>query len=101
MNWEHDFPMLVSPINKSLGFEIRSVEYLHWWTFIGGYMEIGECQFSTVVGIRKKLRRGVALDKWEREFYEANRSKVDFKSNLTKEERDWLDGIIGTSQQQY
>ena len=28
MNWEKDFNMLVAPINKALGCEIRAVEYL-------------------------------------------------------------------------
>ena len=31
MNWEHDFKYLVAPINRVLGFDIRTVDYLHWW----------------------------------------------------------------------
>lgn len=84
MNWEKDFNMLVAPINKALGCEIRAVEYLHWWTFISGYMEIGECSFSNVVNIRQKKQRGKKLEKWEREFYNENRTKIDldYKINL-------------------
>lgn len=54
MDWQQDFPMIASPINRVLGTEIRSLEYLHWWTFIAAYQEIGDCTFAQVVSIRKK-----------------------------------------------
>lgn len=91
MDWDKDFNLMVSPINKALGMEIRSVPYLHWWTFIGGYNEIGECMFSTVVGIRKKRAKDIKLDKWEQEFYAENCSIVDLEDDgLSEEEREWL-----------
>ena len=95
MSWEQDFPMLVAPINKALGFEIRAADYLHWWTFISGYMEIGECQFSNVVSIRTKKRKGVKLDKWEQEFYSENRAKVDLKVKFDQEEQNFMESILG------
>lgn len=91
MDWEHDFNMLVAPINRVLGYEIRSVDYLHWYTFLSGYMEIGECQFQTIVSIRSKRAKGKKLDDWEKEFYRENKKMVDLPQNLTEEEQEWLD----------
>ena len=95
MNWEQDFSSLVAPINKALGCEIRSLQYLHWWTFISGYMEIGECQFSNIVNIRIKRRKGKRLEKWEQEFYNENKSKVDLKVKFNLNEQEFFDNILG------
>ena len=91
MDWKHDFNVLVAPVNKVLGYEIRSVEYLHWYTFLSAYFEIGECQFQTIVSIRSKRAKGKKLEDWEREFYRENKKKVDFPVNLSKEDQEWLD----------
>ena len=64
-DWEDDFSLIVAPVNKVLGKDIRGLEYLHWWTFLSAFMEIGECTFSTYVGIRDKLNKGKKLDKYE------------------------------------
>lgn len=95
MSWEQDFNVLVAPINKALGVEIRSAPYLHWWTFISGYMEIGECQFSTIATIRQKKQKGLKLEKWEQEFYIENRRKVDLKVKYTTEEKNFMRNIFG------
>lgn len=91
MDWEHDFKALVSPVNRVLGYEIRSVEYLHWYTFLGAYYEIGECQFQTIVSIRSKKAKGKPLESWEQEFYKNNKKMVDLPQKLTEEEQEWLD----------
>lgn len=91
MDWEHDFKYIVAPLNKVLNCEVRSVEYMHWWTFIAGYMEIGECLFSTIVTIRKKKYTGKKLDQWEQEFYRENKKMVDLPQNITDEDKEWLD----------
>ena len=91
MDWEHDFKVLVAPMNKVLSCEIRTVDYLHWWTFLAGYMELGECLFSNIVSIRKKKITGKKLEQWEQEFYRENKKLVDLPQNLTEEEKEWLD----------
>ena len=91
MDWEHDFKSLVAPVNRVLGYEIRSVDYLHWYTFLSAYFEIGECQFQTIVSIRSKRAKGKKLENWEQEFYRENKKMVDLPQNLTDEEREWLD----------
>lgn len=93
MSWEHDFPVIVPAINKALGCEVRAVSYLHWWTFLSGYMEIGEGSvFSTIVNIRRKLRDSVKLEKHERAFLNANRDLVNIPVALTDDDKDFLAG---------
>lgn len=94
MDWKQDFPIIVAPINRVLGFESRGADYLHWWTFLSAYMEIGECLFSQVVSIRKKLAKGKKLDKPDKEFYMRNKELVDFKIEETPEEEDFFDQWI-------
>ena len=92
MDWEHDFNLIISPINKALGYEVRMADYLHWWTFVGGYMEIdGDCQFAMILNIRKKLSKGQKLEKWEREFYQSNRNRVNIPARLSKKDKAFLE----------
>ena len=80
MDWEQDAPILIPAINKVLNCEIRAQKYIHWWTFLGAYMEIGESLFSSIVNIRQKLAKpGKKLEKWEQDFYKENKSLIDFK----------------------
>lgn len=88
VDWQQDFPVIVAPVNRVMGTEVRLMEYLHWWTFIGAYQEIGDCLFAQIVGIRQKLANGKALDKSEREFYRNNRNLVDMKQRYTEWETD-------------
>ena len=90
MDWEQDFQYIVAPVNRVVGAEIRALEYLHWWSFISAYYEIGDCTFAMIVRIRDKKARGKALDKQEREWYQQNRQKVDFKQTFSQAEKDVL-----------
>ncbi len=92
MDWEQDFSLLIAPINKVLGVEIRSVDYLHWWTFISGYTEIGECTFKNVVDIRRKRAKGQKLDKSEAEYFRKNPEKVILKNKVSQEDIDFIIG---------
>ena len=90
MDWEQDFPLIIAPVNRVLGHDARSDSYLHWWTFLGAYMEIGECTFAQVVHIRDQQSRGKPLDSGDREWYRKNRRLVDMKTNLTSAEKQEL-----------
>lgn len=90
VDWEQDFQHICGPVNRVLGEEVRAVKYMHWWTFLAAYMEIGDCTFAQIVGIRDKLARGKSLDKQEREFYRRNRKQVDFKRKYTGAEEALL-----------
>ncbi|MFR6373307.1 MAG: hypothetical protein ACLUOB_05615 [Subdoligranulum sp.] len=65
---------------------VRALPYLHWWTFIAYFMNIGSGPLATVVGIRHKLAKGQKLEKWEQQFYRENKEIVDLRPQLTKEE---------------
>lgn len=98
MDWEQDAPVIVPAVNKVCGKDVRSVKYMHWWTFFGYYMEIGECTLSTIVSIRDKKRRGKKLEKWEQEFYRNNKKLVDLKARRierSEEEKDALRELFG------
>lgn len=72
IDWEKDSNLICSAINNVARTEIRSLEYLHWWTFMGYYMAIGECPLSHIVGIRNKIVSKKSLDKHEQEFRREN-----------------------------
>ena len=86
MDWEQDAPIIIPAVNKVLNTEIRAQKYIHWWTFLGAYMEIGESLFSNVVEIRQKKSKGKKLEKWELEFYRENKALVDLKTKYTEAE---------------
>ena len=83
VDWEQDYGLMIAPINRVIGREIRAVEYMHWWTFLAAYQEIGDCTFAQVVRIRDYLSRGKKLDKADQEWYRKNRHLVDFKRKYT------------------
>lgn len=90
MDWEQDFRHIVPAVNRVLGQEIRAMPYLHWWTFIGAYNEIGDCLFAQIVSIRSKKAQGKRLEKHEQEWYRKNRALIDFKQVYTENEKDML-----------
>ena len=86
MDWEQDAGIILPAINRVAGREIRSEKYLHWWTFMGYFMEIGDSVFSTVQGIRYKKAKRRPLEKWEKEFLKNNRALVELKEKYSEEE---------------
>ena len=98
LDWEADAQDIVADVNKVAGQEIRSIPYLHWWTFMGWFRGIGEGNLSTLLSIRDKLRRGKKLEKWEQEYCRRNRSRVNLPkkysaSELAEQER--LRALLG------
>ena len=91
VDWEQDFPLIVAPVNRVLGTEVRRLEYLHWWSWLAAYYEVGgDCTFAQVVAIRSKLAKGKKLDKSEKEWLKNNRKLVDFKRKYTEKEDEYL-----------
>ena len=95
IDWDQDRNAIIADINKAAGREIRALHFCHWWTFISWFNAIGDGTLATIVSIREKLRRGKRLSEWENEFYRANRKKVDFQSNYTREEEETLNKWVG------
>ena len=88
VDFEQDYNILIPAINRVAGKEVRSCRDVHWWTFLGWFMEIGECTYSTVLNIRSKRKKGKKLEEWEREFYSANKRIVDLQPRLSEEEQE-------------
>lgn len=95
MDWEQDARLVMPAINRVAGTEIRSVEHVHWWTFVGYYYEIGDCLFAQVVAVRDKLARGKKLEKYEREFYNRNRGLIDLKTTYSEAEKAIIASLNG------
>ena len=79
VDWQKDLPLIIPPVNKVLGYDVREKEFLHWWTFLGGFNEIGECTFQTYVGIRYKIAKRKKLEDWEKEVYRNHKNEIDIK----------------------
>ncbi len=93
MDWEQDAQIIIPAINRVQGREIRELKYLHWWTFLGSYMEIGECLFAQVVHIRQKKQQHQKLEKWEREFYNANKDIIDIRKKVSTEQKKEMENL--------
>ena len=93
MDWDQDAQIIIPAVNRVLGKEIRSLSYLHWWTFLGTYMEIGECLFSQIISIRQKKQKHQKLEKWEQEFYRSNKAMIDLRKKLSAEEKAEKDAM--------
>lgn len=97
VDWGQDFPLIIGPVNRVLGYEARAREHVHWWTFLAAYCEVGDCLFAQVVSIRRKRQRGAKLEKHERRFYNENRGLVDFQVAETGAEKALKDEWMGVS----
>lgn len=97
MDWEQDAAIIIPSINKVLNKEIRAEKYIHWWTFLGAYMEIGEGLFSNIIHVRQKKLKGKKLEKWEQEFYKENKHLIDFqqREKRSNEEKEMLRDYFG------
>lgn len=98
MDWEQDESILFPAINKAAGFEVRTARYVHWWTFLGYYMEISEGVFANVLSLRLKKARGKKLEKWEREYWNSNKSVCVLQTKLSaveQAEKDRLNLLLG------
>lgn len=94
-DWDKDFNIIIAPINRVLGYDVRGCEYLHWWTFMSAFMEIGECTFSTYVNIRRKLHRGIKLEKYEEKIYKEHVSEINLPKKYDKTTQALIDEIMG------
>lgn len=87
IDWQTDSQLISSAINNVAGKEIRAEKYVHWWTFMGYYLAVGESALSTVVNIRSKIVKGKKLEKYEQEFRKNNPQLFRWKSK-TVEQRE-------------
>lgn len=92
IDWEKDSVMITSAINNVAGKEIRAEKYLHWWTFFGYYMAIGDCALSQIVAIRYKIAHNEKLEKHEKKFRMENPQY--FNIDMRTAEQKWADDYV-------
>lgn len=83
VNWEKDEQLIFPAINKAAGTEVRMMEYLHWWSFLGYFQSIDRDDlWGYILTIRQKRAMHKKLEKHEKEFLAANRElcSVDYLS---------------------
>ncbi len=95
VDWEKDAQLIFPAVNSVAKSEVRAIQYVHWWTFFGWFMSIGESTFSQVISIRDKKARHKNLDKSEKEWYQRNRNLVDLPMDYTTEEDEILKEWFG------
>ena len=100
LNWEQDEHLIFSAINNIARTEVRSIDFVHWWTFMGYFNCIGEGLLSEVIHIRSKKLNGKKLEKNEEEFYKENRKMIDIKPSkqvqiIIDEDKERIKKIIG------
>jgi hypothetical protein len=77
VDWEKDEQMIFAAVNKVAGKEIREVPYMHWWTFLGYFQSIDRDDiWGFVLTIRQKKAKRRKLEKYETEFYNANKNLI-------------------------
>ena len=86
MDWQVDAPEILSGVNAAAGTEVRSLPYLHWWSFLSYFHSIGEGRLSQLVAIRYKLSRGQKLENYEQEFYRQNKDKIRLRTPESPED---------------
>lgn len=97
MDWAQDAPLIFPAVNRAAGFEVRSVDFLHWWTFLGYFMEIRDSVYATVLGLRSKRARHKKLEKAEQEYWNENLAICRLKERLTdaeKAEKERLNALL-------
>ena len=83
-NWIKDEQMIFPAVNKVAGCEVRLVDYMHWWTFLGYFGNVDKDDlWSFVLSIRQKRAKGKKLETWEREFLNANRELCSIESTVS------------------
>ncbi|MDR1101656.1 MAG: bacteriophage Gp15 family protein [Clostridiales bacterium] len=90
MDWSKDEQYIFASMNRKVGYSVREVEYLHWWDFIGMFLEPDESMFSHIVTIRAKLRKGKKLDESEKGFYLEHKETID----LAREKDDNYESAV-------
>ena len=92
IDWEQDSQIIMAAVNKVAGKEVRLEPYVHWWTFVGYYMSIGESVLSTVVSIRQKILKGEKLEKWEQKYRAENPRYFTWNSKSIEDQE--LDELV-------
>ena len=94
VDFEQDELLLFAALNSAAKTEIRALPFVHWWTFLGYYISLPpDSLFAQIVTIRSKKAKGRKLEKWEHDFYNANKEMIDLKRKYTPQQQEEIDRI--------
>jgi hypothetical protein len=66
-SFEKDANLIFAAFRQTHGIDLQNIEYLHWWSFLALFMDLGaDTAFCNLVGLRKRVKSGKAT-KEERE----------------------------------
>lgn len=85
MDWEQDAPLIIPAINQVAKCEIRLNPDIHWWTFLGWYMEIGDGIFANILHIRQKRSKHTGT------YYNYTMIVAERHGNRAELDRFWED----------
>lgn len=89
IDWEQDEQLIFAAVNKVAGMEVRALDHLHWWTFLGYFQSIDRDDIlGFILTIRQKKAKHKKLEKYETEFFNANRSLCEMPSNNKSRKQD-------------
>ena len=98
MDWTQDADLIFPAVNRVAGFEVRSVAFMHWWTFLGYFMELRDSVYATVLALRQKRAAGKKLEKWEQDYWRQNRALCELRpryDRAERAERERLERMLG------
>ena len=91
MSWKDDFNYIAPAVSRICGYDVRNPKaYTHWYSFVGSYMEIGDCFFASIVAIRKKTANHERLQPHEEAFMKENYSAIFPDSYLGCDDEAYL-----------
>lgn len=93
VDYEQDEIPLFAAINDVAKTEVRALEYLHWWTFLSYYISIKDGLFAQIINIRSKQAHHKKLEKYEQEFYNANKDMVNLRKRYSSEQQAEIERI--------
>lgn len=98
IDYEKDSQHLFSAVNNVLSREVRSDDYMHWWTFYGFCQSIDDSSLmSNIISIRSKRASGKKLDQGELEFYKANKDMIDIEGGSMLNKSDTISDMLRNS----
>lgn len=100
IDWEKDEQLIFAAVNKVAGTEIRAVQNMHWWTFLGYFESIDRDDlWGFILTIRQKKAKHKKLEKYETEFFNANRALCEMKhEDKKKDAEDYLSSLFNQLQ---
>ena len=102
INWQKDEQMIFPAINAVAGCEVRAIQHMHWWTFLGYFESVdNESLWSFVLSIRQKRAKGKKLEKHEQDFFSKNQDLCSIEWKAPKEKViDQLNDIFASLEEE-